>query len=166
MGSDNYQPDNGRRYLDTPRRKIVQGITLRDYLQNKTDEEQKKILKNFFDWLFETYQYPGDEDKLDGRMVDCNLMNFLVCDGKFIPIDIEFEIEGGVSKDLCMWYALGRKNIRSPHYTYLLDIYGLKELTGPHPFWMENKNLAKAAVLNKALYDKYFTEKYLIPEYN
>lgn len=166
LGTENYQTDNGRKYLDTPRRKIEKGITVQDYLNNKTDEKQKKILKDFFDWLFEVYQYPDDKDKLDGKMVDCNLRNFLVHDGKFIPIDIEFEIEGGLSKDMCLWYALGRKSVYSPHYEYFLNLYGLKQPTGPHPFWKENKNLAKAAVLNKELQEKYFTEKYLIPEYD
>ena len=166
LGLDNYQADNGRKYLNTPRRKIVKGITVYNYLKNKTDEDQKKILKDFFDWLFETYQYPNDKDKLDGRMVDCNLSNFLIKGKNFVPIDIEFEMEDGLSKDLCLWYALGRKEVASPHYGYFLDVYNLKRMTGPHPFWIENKNLETAAVLNECLREKYFTEKYLIPEYD
>lgn len=153
LGLENYHTDDGRNFINIPRQKIVKGITLHDYLLYKTDEEQKKILKDFFDWLFETYQYPDDNDKLDGRMADCNLYNFLVYDGTFIPIDMEFEMKGGLPKNVCMHYALGRKEIRSPHYE-------------PHPFWgNDNRNLAKAAVLNRDLKEKYFTEKYLIPEY-
>ena len=166
LGLDNYHTDNGRKYLNTPRRKIVKGTTVTDYLKGKTDEEQKKILKAFFDWMFSTYQHPEDKDKLDGKMVDCNLSNFLINGENFIPIDIEFEMESGLPKDYCLWYALGRKEDYLPLYEYFCDIYGLKKKTSFPLFWQYNKNLEKAAVLNKDLRDKYFTEKYLIPEYD
>ena len=58
-------------------------------------------------------------------------------------------------------------------YAYFSDLYGLPRLNPPHPYFEEdrfvlfnNENMEKAAVLNKDLLDKYFTEKFLVPEYD
>lgn len=168
LGIENYEVDNGRKYTDIPKRKIISGITLMDYLKNETDEQQKRILKNFFDWLFATYQHPTEKDKLDGKLIDCNLGNVLVSEGKFHLIDQEFSVEYGISKDFCVWYALGIRCISSPYYEYFTELYGLNKISPdePHPFWLENNGMKKAYALNQNLFNKYFTEAFLIPERN
>ena len=102
--------------------------------------------------------------------MDCHLDNFLISDGKFVFIDFEVILESDFSKNAALWYALWRKPAL---YAYFSELYGLPRMEPPHPFLendklvsLYNENMERAAILNKDLLDKYFTEKYLIPEYD
>lgn len=161
LGLENYEIDNGRQYRPVPRRKILKGITLDDYLAGKTRDQQREIWTRFFDWLF--IKYASDDDtKIKGDVTDCNPGNFLVSDDKFIFIDTELT-GPDVDKGLCIWYALGPDH---ELYKYFLDRYNAKEYPRDftHPFWGKNIGLEKAAIKNKDLLDKYFGARAILPQ--
>ena len=166
LGIENYQTENGLKYNDTPKRKIISGIMLGDYLKEMPLEKQKSILTVFFNWFFSTYQSDTDKKSLKGTVADCHLNNFLISDGKFVFIDFDVVYKGDILKDLCLWYAC--KWGTHPLYSFFTELYELQKYEPnncpSHPFVMKNKNREKAGVLNKDLFDKYFTEKGLSPK--
>lgn len=173
LGKENYQVFQGIKYQDTPKRKISQGVTLMDCLKEKTEQDRKKLLTSFFDWLFSEYRSERDENSLKGLVLDCHLNNFLVRDDQFLFIDKDVVFDGDIPKNMCLWWALeageppGYKD--SQLYAYFTELYGLEKFDTAHychPLYKRNENLEKAAVLNKELLDKYFTERYFLPEYD
>ena len=162
LGLENYKIDQGRKFVDVPKRKILSGTTVGSYLKGINLDEQKIFLKIFFDWLFLTYQLPEDSQRVKGIVCDSNLDNFLILNNKFILIDHDF-IGNDIEKSLCLWYTLLAG--QHPLYIYFADLYGLQKFDKecPHPLALRNVSLEKAAILNKDLIEKYFTEKMLVP---
>ena len=159
-------------FQNLPKEKIVCGYTVENYIRGKSEDEKRKILKVFFDWLFSTYSAENDETKLKGIIADSHLSNFIVTDEGFLFIDQDVVSKRDFSKDDCLWYALMRIKHDENLYEYFRELYGLKKvdsLSTFHPFFEKNLKksyMAEAAVLNKNLLDKYFTDKCLMPEFD
>lgn len=163
----------GRRYYssefsivfnDTPKRKIIDGVSLGDFFESIDNEnDRKRFLHKFFDWLFETYSVPEDKDKVLGKLWDCHLWNFVINDEGIHFIDEDLVSAENLDKNYCLWR--GCSSVLSPLYPYFAEYYGYENKAKDYE--SRSKNFEKSVIKweqelqkdNKELIDFYFGRK-------
>ena len=165
LGKENFIRDNDVIYADQPKRKVLNGITVNQYLSNKSSMQRRLIFRNVFDYLFETYPAEsGDKTKVSGTLLDAHMDNIIVNDDGFHFIDKDIICISELSKSQILY-----RNFKStPNYKYFLDYYGLEdeseEYIKSYPLeHRETEQMAKSRITNASLLKKYFTESGLTP---
>lgn len=159
LGLENYTPETNIRYVDQPKRKILEGKTVEDIMKNMSSEERVSLLTKLFDELFDTYK---EGDLLNGILLDSHLDNILYLDGKFIFFDKDVIYAKPIPKILVIYRALyGRKE-----YEHFVKYYGLEEniekCQSIYQIMGNNPDMIKARINNQNLIDFYFSEKNFI----
>lgn len=160
LGIQNYIPYNSIIYADQPARKIVEGITVGDFIVNKSIEVRRKVYIDMFNYAFNKYAV-SNPDFVSGELLDCHVYNFIINDEGFHFIDTDVISEQDISKNMCLAYALNYDD-----YKYMIDIYNFPDdyqsLVNNHPLKQRNINLENARSKNISLFHKYFSEAGLI----
>ena len=159
IGKEYYNTDDGNViYADQPKRKVIKGTIITQYLSNKTLEEKRLIMRNVFDYLFSNYPAKSqNKNKVSGVLLDAHFANILVNDDGFHFIDKDIISEHDLSKSQFLYRVLKT----TPHYHYFLSYYNLddesKGYLKSYPLELRNtKNMQLLRTRNKYLLDKYF----------
>lgn len=108
------------------KRKYIKGLTVGEYLKNKSFDVQFAIVNKLLDNVFETYKDSKEPNKISGKLFDCHLYNFLVSeDGKFHFIDFDLECTESLEKSYCIYYMLYFYNRELYHK--MLNHYNCKD---------------------------------------
>lgn len=154
LGNENYTQTNGIVFQNQPKRKIIKGILVSDYLKNKTSEEQKDIIRPCIDYIFKEYTLPENENYLSGEVLDAHFRNILYTNGKFFFFDHDHIYAKPISKSAYLYFLL--KGDNHPLYAYFCQIFNIKESEEEYAsIWLQGNDLQKAAVSNKSLIEKY-----------
>jgi len=160
LGTQNYEPDNGIIYANQEKRKILSGITVEEYIQNKSPLETRIILRNMYDSMFA--QYPasdGSNDKVSGILLDLHTRNVIVNNDGFHYIDKDVVYNTDLDKSLVLFRRLGNNQL----YRDLLKYYKLKDNSAKYDTYpLNNMNSAamrKAKTANADIFAKYLTAK-------
>ena len=158
LGMQNYRPDNGVIYANQEKRKILDGITVEEYIQHKSSLETRVILRNMYDSMFA--QYPasdGSKDKVSGVLLDLHTRNVIVNNDGFHFIDKDVIYGSDLDKSLVLLRRLGNNKL----YKDLLAYYKLKDKSAEYDSYpLNNMNSAamkKAKYANAELFAKYLT---------
>ena len=116
----------------TQKRQFYDGVTLGEYLDNKSYDEQKEILIKLAEHIFATYSV--EKGMISGKLYDCYEMNF-ICgkDGKFYFIDDNYISKNPISKEYVLKRISGRNILLTND---LLTHFGFS------PLPLKNKNSA------------------------
>lgn len=149
--------------------KYVKGVCLREYLNNLSDEDKKTALKNFFDYIFKTYAYPGDKENV--YTLDYQIANFIIDEnGEYKYIDTQLKSDKKMQKQQMIYrvlkYSGFKENIREV-YEYFLKIYNLEENFNVCRKEFDNRFSEKSKenwLKYKQLFEKYFGGNVFMPE--
>ena len=148
------------------KRKVMDGVAVGDIVAAMSEDDKKRFLRDFFDWMFAKYQSKQDKDRVSPKMFDCYLFNFIYNSEGFHLIDEEVELHEDVEKNWCLWYA----NLITGLYEYFADCYGYENKACEyekewHSFCSRLEVLNKKwRSLNKKLFDLYFSERIFLPK--
>ena len=157
LGMENYHSDNKMKYVNQPRREIIDGITLSEYIKNKNEIEKKAVLRCFYDYLFKTFPSDTDKNKVQGILLDAHSDNVIINNDGFHFVDRDVVYSEDVKKSLVLWDTLGN----TPLFYHFMNYYNLpadnEDYTKTHPCLHQNTpDMQEAAKKNKKLFKKYF----------
>ena len=157
LGMENYHSDNKMKYVSQAKREIVDGITLSEYMKNKSEIEKKAILRLFYDYLFETFPSETDKNKVQGILLDAHSDNVIINNDGFHFVDRDVVYSEDVKKSLVLWDTLGT----TPLYYHFMKYYNLPEdnedYTQTHPCLHQNTpDMKEATAKNKKMFKRYF----------
>ena len=158
LGTENYKADNGIIYDNQKKRKILEGITVEEYIQNKSPIETRVIMRNMYDSIFA--QYPasdGSKDKVSGILLDLHTRNVIINKDGFHYIDKDVIYDKDLDKSLVLFRRLGNNQL----YKDLLGYYKLKDMSANYTSYplnnMNSDAMKKAKIANAELFAKYLT---------
>lgn len=158
LGTQNYEPDNGIIYANQEKRKILEGITVEEYIQHKSPLEIRVILRNMYDSMFA--QYPasdGSKDKVSGVLLDLHTRNVIINKEGFHYIDKDVIYDADLDKSLVLFRRLGNNQL----YRDLLEYYELKDNSADYDSYPLNKMnsaaMKKAKTANADIFARYLT---------
>ena len=103
-------------------RKYIKGITIGEYIKNKTFSEQLQILEKTFEYLFSNFPAEDDLEKVSMYLSDCHLYNILLGeDGNLHYIDYDDRFKESLDRSFCIYNAL--YNYNRILYNKLLKIF-------------------------------------------
>lgn len=89
------------------KRKYIKGLTVGEYLRNKTFDVQFEIVNKLLENIFDIYRDTQEPNKVSGKLFDCHLYNFLIGeDGLFHFIDFDLECTESLERSYCIYYML------------------------------------------------------------
>lgn len=153
------------------KRKYIKGITVGDYIQNKSKVEKFLIVDKLLNYIFSTYRAKEDSIKVSGELFDCHLQNFLIAeDGQFHFVDFDLKCTESLDRGYCIYFML---------YKYDLELYKkmLKkyQLPDKHKYYENNFSIYKQPLKqngknvvtyeHKKLQRKYFSDEGILPQY-
>jgi hypothetical protein len=147
-------------YVDVPKRKILDGVMLSDYVDDLTQDEKCPFLCRFLDWLFTEYA-TTDPNKVKGVVWDCYLKNFILNDEGFHLIDFDLVAQHDVSKTHCIYYICAMGGFTRELYLQLTAHFGLpgnwQQDEQEHKKDIEQLQVMKFS--NQELVEHYFSPK-------
>lgn len=160
LGMDNYHSDNKMKYVNQPKREIIDGITLSEYMRNMDEIEKIAVLRNFYDYLFKTFPSDTDDTKVQGILLDAHSDNVIVNNDGFHFVDRDVMYAEDVKKSLVLWDSLGH----TPLFYHFMKHYNLPEdnedYTQTHPCLHTNTpDMQIAAKKNKEMFKTYFSQE-------
>lgn len=132
-------------WADDEPRKFIDGICLDNIVSLAKRDEQIKIIKKLYDFIFENYKIENSE-LISGRLVDCHFRNFIVSpDATFHYIDAEYKSDIPLEKNYIIFstlhhYNKEHKNELADLYEYFLDLYKLEDKSSEYLKYMEIKS--------------------------
>ena len=153
------------------KRKYMKGITVRDYIQNKSQIERFITVDKLLNYIFSTYRDKENPQKVSGDLLDCHLSNFLITeDGQFHFIDFDLKCTESLDRAYCIYFMLYKYDIYL--YEKMLKRYGLKDR---HKYYENNFSIYKQPLVqdgkdiityeHKKLQRKYFSDEGISPQY-
>ena len=128
LGRENYQnDDNGLIYADQPRRVIIDGVSVRDYMHGKSYEERMLIYHNVYNYLFTEYA-GSDYAKVSGDLLDAHMNNVIVNNRGFYFIDKDIIYDGELDKSMVLYRQFGD----SAEYKYFIIYYNLPYMSSEY----------------------------------
>ena len=97
---DTYDIDGGKHFIQIQKAKrpFYEGVSVKEYLEDKDYETQKTVLIKLAEYIFQNYAVAND--MIDGKLFDCNPMNFIYdTKQQFHFIDKDFISKAPLSKD-------------------------------------------------------------------
>lgn len=167
LGRENYQnDDNGLIYADQPKRAIIDGVSVRDYLHGKNYEERMLIYHNVYNYLF-THYAGSDYSKVSGELLDAHMDNVIVNDKGFYFIDKDIIYDGELDKSMVLYRQFGD----SADYKYFIKYYNLPDVSAEYKekYPLEHRNteaMQRARELNGELFSFYFSGRGLLSNAN
>lgn len=164
LGIENYHSDNKMKYVNQPKREIIEGITLSEYVKNMSEIEKIATFRQFYDYLFETFPSDTDQNKVQGILLDSHSDNVIVNNDGFHFVDRDVMYSEDVKKSLVLWDSLGH----TPLFYHFMKYYNLPEdnedYTQTHPCLHPNTpDMKEATKKNKEMFKKYFSQEGLQP---
>ena len=142
-----------------PPEEFVEGITLNRYLSMKNTDEQKRILKNVFDYIFSTY-----EDKTTGKIpkYDFNPSNIIINNNGMHFIDLntqsdQYTDRAGIIGH--MWFS-------REFYNYFIKHYNIKDKSKKYEKVMLKGRVARQKQCLEYSKSRYFQTQNYLPEYD
>ncbi len=163
LGRENYQnDDNGLVYADQPKRAIIDGISVRDYMYGKSYEERMLIYHNVYNHLFTKYA-GSDYTKVSGELLDAHMDNVIVNNQGFHFIDKDIIYDGELDKSMVLYRQFGD----SAEYKYFIRYYNLPDMSAEYKekYPLEHRNteaMQQARELNGYLFGLYFSGRGLL----
>jgi hypothetical protein len=143
LGKENYIPSEIC-YMDVPKRKIVKGEIVGNYVLGMTEDERYLFLCRFFEWLFRQYESPSDKNKVQGVVLDCHLHNFIVNEEGFHFIDRDVAVGQDLDKAFCLDYCCCCHGF-TELYHKLIAYFGLEDKR--REFHKKRSNYAKSKLV-------------------
>jgi hypothetical protein len=168
LGRENYI-SSGICYMDVPKRKIVKGEVVGNYILGMTEDERYSFLCRFFEWLFSRYESPLDKNKVVGEVYDCHLHNFIINEEGFHFIDRDVTVDQDLDKAFCLDYCCCIHGFTDLYYK-LIAYFGFEDKRNYYhemraDWWQKSKlQFENARMQNKNLFDLYFSEKGFVAE--
>ena len=154
------------------KRKYIKGITVGDYIQDKSKAEKFIVVDKLLNYIFSAYRDKENPQKVTGELFDCHLNNFLIAeDGLFHFVDFDLKCTESLDRGYCIYFML---------YKYDLELYEkmLKRYRLPdkHKYYANNFSIYKQPLKqngknivtyeHKKLHRKYFTDEGIHPKYH
>ena len=153
------------------KRKYMRGITVGDYISDKSKVEKFLIVDKLLNYIFTTYRAKDDPEKVSGDLFDCHMNNFIIGeDGMFHFVDFDLKCTENLDRGYCIYFML---------YKYDLELYKrmLKRYRLPdrHKYYENNFSIYKQPMKqngknivtyeHKKLHRKYFTDEGIHPQF-
>lgn len=158
LGIENYHSDNKIIYANQEKRKILDGITVEEYIKDKSQTDTYIILRNMYDSLFE--QYPssdGDREKVSGILLDLHTENVIINNEGFHYIDKDVVYGDNLNKSMVLCRRLGKSWL----YENLIEYYKLKDMSSQYSSYplndMNSEDMKRAREANGGIFKKYLT---------
>ena len=155
----------------TTKRKYIKGITVGEYIKNKTFKEKFLIIDKLLNYIFSTYKDEQNPEKVSGNLIDCHLYNFLIGeDGLFHFIDFDLKCTESLDRNYCIYFMLYKYD--KDLYNKFLSEYRYKDR---HKYYEKNFSIYKQpqtqngksiiTQTHKKLQKKYFSDEGISPKY-
>lgn len=167
LGRENYQDDdNGLIYANQPKREIIDGISVRDYVNGRSHEERMLIYHNAYNYLFTKYA-GSNYAKVSGELLDAHMDNVIVNNKGFYFVDKDITYSGELDKSMVLYRQFGD----SAEYKYFIKYYNLPNMSAEYKerYPLEHRNteaMQRARDLNGDLFMFYFSGKGMLPAVN
>ncbi len=153
------------------KRKYIKGITVKDYIKDKTNREKILIIDKLLNYIFSTYKAADNPQKVSGELFDCHLCNFLICeDGQFHFIDFDLKCTESLDRAFCVYFMLYKDY--PGLYQKILKKYNLPD---KHTYYEKNFSIYRQPLVqngksvisaeHKRLQRKYFGDEGITPQY-
>ncbi|MBP5343786.1 MAG: glycosyltransferase [Alphaproteobacteria bacterium] len=165
LGTENY-PKSEELTWNNFIEEVREGITVADFLIDKSRYERLTILKDMFSELFKKYQSSDYRDKVSGELLDSHLNNIIVNKDGYYFVDRDVISSHEIDKSAVIW----RANLLPHENNYLIRHFELKDYKAEyelnHPLKQKaSKGITIAEQKNKPLLDKYFSFEVTKPIY-
>lgn len=149
------------------KRKIIEGITLKEYFDSLPYEEKVKEADKVLNWLFTQCKSETDPKKVSGKFFDCHLFNIILgSDSQLHFIDYDLICNENIERGFCiykmfffynkkLYYEMLRRYKCKDKHNFYIKYYEIPVIE-PELFSMEHKSLLK----------KYFTDNETAQNFN
>lgn len=155
----------------TTKRKYIRGITVGEYIKNKSIKEKILIIDKLLNYIFYPYKDEQNPEKVSGDLIDCHLYNFIIGeDSQFHFIDFDLKCTESIDRNYCIYFMLYNYDIDL--YKKMLSKYGYNDR---HKYYEKNFSIYRQPPIqngksiitqhHKRLQQKYFSDEGISQKY-
>ena len=157
LGLENYKESKNSLllYQNQKKREIYEGVSLGEYLQDKSYIEEITTYRYVLDYLFS--HYSSGSNKVSGKLLDCHRGNIIINSSGIFPIDQEIIYKVPIDKNMLIY------RLCSHLYDHFVKYYKLPSIPASqyknYPTdQQKTENMVLAHQKNHHLFTKYFGE--------